>query len=160
MHFVQLTRAKIPAGFLRLSQASRCSTCSRKNSLHHASGVRGEGYFSLLHYSQRGTGSRLPPRSAMDGRHRRPSPPFVPPTGERSHLPGRSALGKRHWRLTPPPHPLLRGVCLYLAASFANAKLDRVSCTKCNLTRAHIPPKGVLSPGYCKGVPKGDEIPL
>ena len=33
----------------------------------------------------------------------------------------------------------LRSVNFYLAASFANAKLDRVSCTKCNLTRAHIP---------------------
>ena len=109
-------------------------------------------YIKFFKGGLRGLGCRLGRRwTVATGDHR----PFVSPTGERSHLPVRSALGKRHWRLTPPPYPLLRGVCLYLAASFANAKLDRVSCTKCNLTRAHIPPKGVLSPGYRKGVPKG-----
>ena len=72
--------------------------------------------------------------------------PFVSPTGERSHLPVRSALGKRHWRLTPPPSPP-RGVNFYLAASFANAKLGRVSCTKCNLTRSY-PPRAHYSLAY------------
>ena len=127
---------------------------------HHQKGILFSPASSPHRGFQRGS---LVSAAASVGDGRSPLATIAPlhsPTGERSHLPVRSALGKRHWRLTPPPYPLLRGVCLYLAASFANAKLDRVSCTKCNMTRAHIPPKGVLSPGYCKGVPKGDEIPL
>ncbi len=83
--------------------------------------------------------------------------PLHSPTGERSHLPVRSALGKRHRRLTPPPYPLLRGVNFYLAASFADAKLDRASRTAVRLgSCAHPPRKGPLSSGLPqKGFQRG-----
>ena len=120
--------------------------------------MRGRGGdFPALFFQRGATRSRLPPRSAMDGRHWRPSPPLYPPTGERSHLPVRSALGKRHRRLTPPPYPLLRGVNFYLAASFADAKLDRASRTAVRLGSCAHPPKGSLVLDLLqKGFPKNN----
>src|SRR5699024_1231833 len=96
------------------------------------------------------------------------SPPLYPPARGRSHLPVRSAqLSTGELRPLATP---LRGVGLYLAASFADAKLgrasrtavrlDRVSCTKCNLTRAHIPPRARSAQAYRKGVPKGAAAPF
>ena len=86
---------------------------------------------------------------------------MYPPTGERSHLPVRSALGKRHRRLTPPPYPLLRGVNFYLAASFADAKLDRASRTAVRLGSCAHPPKGPLSSGLPqKGFQRGAAAPF
>ena len=83
--------------------------------------------------------------------------PLHLPTGERSHLPVRSALGKRHRRLTPPPCPLLRGVNFYLAASFADAKLDRASRTAVRLGSCAHPPKGSLVLDLLqKGFPKNN----
>ena len=96
-------------------------------------------------FSKRGARSRLPPRVLRPGGARPGSTKVA--TGDR-----RRTLSTGELRPLATP---LRGVNFYLAASFANAKLDRVSCTKCNLTRAHIP-KGMLIPNLLrKGVPKG-----
>ena len=102
----------------------------------------------------RGLGCRLGRRwTVATGDHR---PPLYPPTGERSHLPVRSALGKRHRRLTPPPYPLLRGVNFYLAASFADAKLDRASRTAVRLgSCAHPPVRARSAQAYRKRGSKG-----
>ena len=82
--------------------------------------------------------------------------PLHPPARGRSHLPVRSALGKRHRRLTPPPYPLLRGVNFYLAASFADAKLDRASRTAVRLgSCAHPPVRARSAQAYRKRGSKG-----
>ena len=81
------------------------------------------GGFLISKYKvfQRGASrSRLPPRSAMDGRHRRPSPLCIPPRGRalprtpsyeaglRSRLPPRSVLDGAHRAPGPPSHPPLQ----------------------------------------------------
>ncbi len=54
-----------------------------------------------------------------------------------------------------------RGVCLYLAASFAKAKLGRASRATRDLARAHTPVRARLALDYYKkGVSKGAIAPL
>ena len=66
----------------RLSTPNFATPCRPPHSLPKKSMRRRGGDFPALFFQRGATRSRLPPRSAMDGRHWRPSPLCIPPQGE------------------------------------------------------------------------------